>query len=78
MHPLICSMFGLVGLSAVGYVIKDVVVTCVSDVVHRNQSMLTVHWAESHQRMVTRFAGMDVLLEELTETVVETIGPFVE
>lgn len=76
MHELICSILGLAGTSTILYIVGDTIITTLDDVVHFKNRTLTVHWAEAHTKVMLKCEALTVEAEVLTETVVETVGPF--
>lgn len=82
MHPIICSLAGLVGMSLCLWVLGDVfrviVLDCMLLTYKTKQRVLTSHWAEAHTKMMMRAESIDVELEELQEVFIETVEPFVE
>lgn len=82
MHPIICSLIGLVGMSVCLWVLGDVfrviVLDCMMMTYKTKQKILVSHWAEAHTKMMVRMASIDFQLEELEEVCIEVMEPFVE
>lgn len=75
------SILGLIGVVACLWVLWDIISALTLDCLMAThlvrRRILTTSWCESHTRMISKFSSMDITMEEFSESVVETVEPFV-
>ena len=82
MHSSFVSMAALVGMSVSVWALSDIWRLIVLEIMlrlHRaNRQVLVNHIIAAHMRVCYRYAEVDVNIEELSETLIEVIEPFME
>lgn len=82
MHPEVLTFIALLGTAMPMWVLADVWRIIVLDILFRlhraNKQFLVKHIVAAHMRLYYKYSEIDYSMEELSETFIEVLSPFVD
>jgi len=78
MEPISCSALGLTGMSACVWVMRDAFQVLYVETIGRVHSVSNMSFMEAHAKCLMKYQAIEVAAEELAETAIEVLAPFME
>lgn len=78
MHPFICSILGLIGMSACLWVMDDLIRVLYVNCLARAHAITMERFTAVHAKMFAKAESYELTIETLSETAIEVIGPFLD
>jgi hypothetical protein len=76
MHPAIPTILGLIGMSGCLWYLNDIARVAYMECASHIHRITITRFAEAHVKAMTKSGSIDLTMEELTETAIEVVGPF--